>query len=476
MKLFLRWALSVSLLMGATLPLALAKSSATTAEELREAAVEAYIYAYPMVLMEVTRRVSTNVEAPVGLRAPVNQIAHARTFPEPSFTDVVRPNADTLYSAVSYDVGSEPLVFSIPDSGSRYYLMPFMDFWTDVFTSPGSRTTGTKAQTFAIVGPRWQGTLPRGVAEYRSPTNRGLLIGRTQTNGKADYKNVQKFQDGIRVYPLSAHGKSYVAPKGVVNSKQDMSAPPDIVEKMSGEQFFTMFASLLKENPPHGNDYPVIDRMRRLGIQADGAFEFSRLSMENREALSGAPSLAIKKIKESLVTGGIAKNGWRISMTAIGTYGADYLRRAGVAFAGLGANVIEDAVYPMAFADDQGKPFHSDKLYKIHFTKDQLPPVRAFWSLTMYDERQLFAANPLGRYAIGDRDNLKFNKDGSLDIYIQRTSPGKERESNWLPAPKSGAFTLTMRLYWPKAQVLDGSWAPPSVQNVSPNQSLSLKE
>ncbi|HQS48913.1 MAG: hypothetical protein B7Y12_12025 [Rhizobiales bacterium 24-66-13] len=157
-------------------------------------------------------------------------------------------------------------------------------------------------------------------------------------------------------------------------------------------------------------------------------------------------------------------NGWRTNLTAIGTYGADYLHRAGVAFGGLGANVPDDAVYPTAFADSEGRPLDGAKRYVMHFAKEQLPPVRAFWSLTMYDERQLFTENPLDRYAIGDRDKLVFNPDGSLDLYIQRESPRKDKEANWLPAPKNGAFTMNLRLYWPKTEVIEGNWSPPPVK------------
>lgn len=184
--------------------------------------------------MQVTRQVGTNVPESVGLRAPINQFAHARELPDPSFTDVVRPNADTLYSALNYDVSKEPLVVSVPDSGGRYYLLPWLDYWSDVFTVPGKRTTGTGAQTFAIVGPNWHGSLPTGIKRYNSPTGSGLLIGRTQTNGKADYEAVRGFQDGMKAVPLSAYGKPYTPPKNTVNANQDMSAPPDQIDKMDG--------------------------------------------------------------------------------------------------------------------------------------------------------------------------------------------------------------------------------------------------
>lgn len=435
-----------------------------SAEEAREIAREAYIYAYPLVLSHVTFLVGSNVAEPTGSQAPVNQFGHIREFPDPSFTIVVRPNADTLYSPLSYDVTKEPLVVSVPEAGDRYYLMPFLDMWSDVFTVPGTRTTGNGAQTFAIVGPNWKGSLPKGVTEYRSPTGRGLLIGRTQTNGKADYDAVRKFQDGMRAVPLHAYGKPYTPPKGKVNPDQDMSAPPDQVDKMDGAAFFALFAEAMKDNPPHANDYPILDRLKRIGIEPGKSFSFASAPKEVREALNAAPPVALKQIKETWSKAGVAANGWRTNMTAIGTYGTDYLHRAGVAYGGYGANAIEDAVYPTAFADADGKPFDSGRRYVLHFDKDRIPPVRGFWSLTMYNDRQLFTTNPIGRYAIGDRDKLEFNADGSLDLYIQRASPGKDKESNWLPAPAEGPFTMNLRLYWPKVQVLGGSWTPPPVK------------
>ncbi|MGR9088706.1 MAG: DUF1254 domain-containing protein, partial [Gammaproteobacteria bacterium] len=373
---------------------------------------------------------------------------------------------DTLYSPLSYDVSREPLVVSIPDAGDRYYLLPFLDMWSDVFTVPGTRTTGNGAQTFAIVGPDWKGHLPKGVKEYRSPTGQGLLIGRTQTNGTADYEAVRKFQDGMKAVPLSAYGKKYRPPKGKVNPTQDTSTPPDQIDKMDAATYFGMFADAMKANPPHANDYPIIDRMKRIGIVPGNPFKLADAPKEIQDALNAAPPAALKQIKEAWSKAGILANGWRTNMTAIGTYGTDYLHRAAVAYGGYGANAVEDAVYPTAFADADGKPLSSDSRYVLHFEKDQIPPVRGFWSLTMYNDRQLFAKNPISRYAIGDRDKLAFNADGSLDLYIQRESPGTDKESNWLPAPESGSFTMNLRLYWPKAEVLDGSWVPQPVKRI----------
>ncbi len=366
-----------------------------------------------------------------------------------------------------FDVSQEPLLISVPDSGGRFYLLQMCDMWTDVFDSPGKRTTGTGTQVLAIAGPDWQGQLPAEATPIHCPTGIGWIIGRTQTNGKADYDAVRKFQAGLSATPLSQWGKPYQPPAGKINSDWDMGTPPiQQLEKLGPAAYFSLFAELTKFNPPHANDYPILHQMRRIGIEPGKPFEFDRLSPEIQRALTEAGPAALNTIKARLAKAGVAKAGWRINLTAIGTYGADYLNRAGIAFAGIGANTIEDAVYPTAFTDAEGKPFSSDSRYVLHFDKDQIPPVRAFWSLTMYNEKQLLAANPIDRFAIGDRDKLAFNPDGSLDLYIQRESPGSDKESNWLPAPASGSFTMNMRLYWPKAEVLGGNWSPPGVMQV----------
>jgi len=393
----------------------------------------------------------------------MGHIIKLRQYPDASFRDVTAPNADTLYTTSFFDVGKEPWILSIPDMKGRYFLMPMLDGWTTVFQVPGKRTTGTGAQTFAVVGPHWQGQLPKGMDLIKSPTSTVFLIGRTQTNGKADYAAVHKFQDGLKAVPLSRYGKAYTPPNGTVNATLDMSAPSGQVHKMGAATFFATFAELLKANPPHANDYPILARMQRIGIEPGKSFSLASASPEVRRALEAAVPEAQQDIEASIHRSGVMANGWRINLSAVGTYGTDYLQRAGIAYAGLGANTIQDAVYPTLFTDTNGEPLRAERRYQMHFDKDQIPPVRAFWSLTMYDERQLFAANPIDRYAIGDRDKLAFNPDGSLDLYVQRDSPGADKESNWLPTPASGNFTMNLRLYWPKWQVIDGTWVPPPV-------------
>ncbi len=434
-----------------------------------EIAVDAYIYAYPMVLMEVTRRIATNVSAPTGSFAPMNRFAHLKAFPDPSFREVVRPNADTLYSILWFDVSREPQVVTVPDTNGRYYLLPMLDMWTDVFAVPGSRTSGTKAGNFAIVGPDWKGKLPKGVEKLRCPTNTGWIIGRIQTNGEKDYATVHKIQAGIKVIPLSAWGKPYTPPaKTAVDPNIDMKTPPPLqVANMDAKSYFTLFAELLKQNPPHEMDWSMVEQLKRIGLVPGQSLDFDRLDTETKAAMSAAVPEAMKMIVDKASRSGKTVNGWAVAIDGMGTYGVSYLQRANVARIGLGANVAEDALYPMSLVDAEngGVPYSGEHAYVLHFDKDEVPPVHAFWSLTMYDEEMYFTDNPIGRYAIGDRDALQFNKDGSLDIYIQNASPGKALESNWLPAPK-GKFDLVLRLYWPKKEVLTGDWNPPLVKRV----------
>jgi hypothetical protein len=440
-----------------------------SSDDMREIAMDACIYAYPLVMLEMTRRATTNVETANAVgQAPMNQFSHIATFPDPTFTTVVRPNADTLYSILFFDVSREPLVINVPDSGGRYFLIQFIDAWTDVFASLGARTTGTGGQRFALVGPGWSGATPTGSGIIRSPTAIGVIVSRAQTNGTSDYEKVHEFQHGLTAIPLSQSGSAYTPAKGTVNPAWDAHLPPvEQVDHMNAEMFLTVFAHASRGNPPHANDYPVLYRMRRIGLEPGKSVSFGEMSIEVRRAIDEAWPGAAERIKGIGARSGIEMNGWRINLTAIGTYGTDYLHRAGVAHFAFGANTVDDAVYPSAFADADGQPLSSDGRYVIHFEKDQLPPVRAFWSVTMYDARQLFAQNPISRYAIGDRDDLRFNADGSLDIYIQRSSPGPDKQSNWLPTPASGAFSMTMRLYWPKIAVTDGAWAPPLIKRTA---------
>jgi hypothetical protein len=434
----------------------LAPASAAPPDDAAQLARDAYIFGYPLVIMGITEEVWLSNNR-------VNEFDHLREFPDYTFREVVRPNADTLYSLSWMELGNEPVILSVPDTGNRYYLMQLVDAWTNTFAAPGTRTTGNKAGRFAIVGPKWNGQLPQGITVLRSPTNMVWLIGRIQTNTASDYAAVRALQDQFRLAPLSAWGKPPKPTETMATTDRAHRTPSAEMETMDAATFFARLCRLMQQNPPVPADAPLVRQMERLGIKPGGGFDFAKLPAETRQEIERGVAEA-KKTISGPTPGVTIRNGWRMRYH-IGTYGADYLLRAQIARIGLGANLPKDALYPVAVSDSEGRPFDGNRHYVVHFDKDLLPPVNAFWSLTMYDSRGFFTENAVGRYAIGDRDQLRYNADGSLDIYIQHSRPGAEKESNWLPAPVE-PFSMELRLYWPKPQALDGSWTPPPVRAV----------
>jgi hypothetical protein len=432
-------------------------------------ATDAYIFGYPLVTLEMTRRVISNAAAPVGTRGPMGQIIKLRQYPDAAFRDVTAPNADTLYTTSFFDVGKEPWVLSIPDMKGRYALLPMLDGWTNVFQVPGKRTTGTGAQTYAITGPGWKGSLPAGVKEYKSPTSIVWLLGRIYCTGTPeDYAEVHKLQDEFKLVPLSSYGKPYTPPAGTVDPSIDMkTAVREQVNRMDAAAYFTLLCKLMKDNPPAAADAPQLAKFARIGIVAGQDFDASKLKADFVKRI---PEVANDRIMIQFKINKDVKdeNGFAFT-TKTGIYGTDYLMRALVTAIGLGANRPQDAVYPTSQKDGEGHKYNGANKYVMRFPKGQLPPVGGFWSLTMYDGAYFFVNNPLNRYSISARQALKSNPDGSTDLYIQNESPGKDKESNWLPAPP-GDFILMLRLYWPNEKnpsILNGSWKIPAVKKVA---------
>ena len=454
-----------ALLLGSISP-APAQQPALTEKEAYELGVEAYVYFYPLISMDVTRRVTTNFEAGVKPgHGPVNTFNNFREFPTADFKAVVRPNFDTLYSSGFLDLTKEPVIVSAPDTGGRYYLIPMLDMRSDVFAVPGKRTSGTQAGHFAVVPPGWSGELPKEAQRINAPTPHVWLIGRTQTNGPKDYAAVHKVMEGYKITPLSQWGKDPLPVKAVIDPAVDTKTPPlEQVNQMPGAAYFKYAAELMKVNPPHVTDWSTIARLKRLGIEPGKSFDPATLDPAIRSALDRAATDGLKHMYQKLPTLARIVNGWQMNTDTMGVYGNYYLKRALIALAGLGANQPDDAIYPNLLVDADGKPLTGDAKYVLHFTKEELPPVSAFWSVTMYDEQGFQVANPINRFAIGDRDDLKFNADGSLDLYIQHENPGAEKQSNWLPSPAGGTLGITMRLYAPKPEALDGRWSPPAVK------------
>jgi hypothetical protein len=429
-------------------------------------ATDAYIYGYPLVTMEMTRRIMTNVAAPEGSRGPMGQFIRAREYPDASFRDVTAPNADTLYTTSWIDVGKEPWVLSIPDMKGRYFLMPMLDGWTNVFQVPGKRTTGTGAQTYAITGPGWSGELPAGLKEYKSPTGIVWILGRIYCTGTPeDYAAVHALQDRFQIVPLSSYGKSYTPPAGKVDPAIDMkTAVREQVNRMDAVAYFTLLAQLMKDNPPVAADAPALARFARIGLVPGKSYDASKLKADFAKRV---PEIAFDRIMLQFKVNKDVQHidGWNFT-TKTGLYGTDYLMRALVTAIGLGANRPQDAVYPTSLKDAHEEAYDGANKYVIRFDKGQTPPVEGFWSITMYDAQYFFVANPINRYSISPRQNLKPNPDGSIEIYVQKDSPGADKESNWLPAP-AGKFILMLRMYWPNENdpsILDGTWTIPEVK------------
>lgn len=444
---------------------ACSKNSTSESGVTEDAAVKAYVYSYSLASMEVTRRQSTNVPAPNGRgQAPTNQFANMAFLPDASFTAVVRPNVDTLYSSMLFDVSREPLVISVPDMGDRYHLFPILDMWTNVQAVPGTRTLGPNhGYQFAITGPNWHGTLPDGVHQYKMPTDGGWIIGRIQVNGPEDIPAVTAIQQQLTAVPLSAYGTPYTPPENT-DLHPDWPKGQEVgayLHNLTPQQYWDLYYSSLSHNQTLPDDKDLLAQLSKAGWTPDKKLDLSQLSDSDRKTWEDAWPKALAKIEGQMDVKPI--NGWYTARTGMGSYGTNYDRRAMIAYAGLGANLPEDAIYPKTSVDADGAQLNSGRNHVLHFSADQIPPVHAFWSVTMYNDKGFFIANPINRFAVrGER--MQKNPDGSLDVYIQSQNPGPEHEANWLPAPDSADFNLLLRLYWPDNKVIDGSWNPPAVK------------
>ena len=401
-------------------------------EEALSIATEAYIFGYPLVTMDMTRKQMTNVAVADQGHAPIGQLVKMRTYPAPEYHAVTAPNADTLYTTAWFDVSREPWVLSVPNMGDRYYLLPMLDGWTNVFQSPGKRTTGNERQIYAITGPGWSGHLPDGVTEYQSPTGLVWLLGRIYCTGTPeDYDAVHALQDKFELVPLNSYGKSYTPIPGEVDNNFDMkTAVRDQVHGLAVEEYFSYLAHLMKTNPPTAEDAPIVERMKKIGLVPGKDFDRGELGVFAKEAIKIIPKTAQLKIMEYFKQAGKPINGWMFT-TRTGIYGTDYIQRALITAVGLGANRPQDAVYPTGQKDAEGREFDAaSNKYVMHFAKGQMPPVNAFWSLTMYDDKYFFVPNAINRYTVSQRNQFVTNPDGSVDLYLQAESPGKGKEAN----------------------------------------------
>ena len=438
--------------------------------EAEQIALDAYVYGYSLVTTEVTRVQMSNVDKIEGMHAPTGQFANIKRYPPADFRGVSAPNADTLYSVAWLDL-SEPQVFSHPDMGKRFYLFEMTDLWMTDFNSPGTRTAGGDAANYLITGPGWTGDVPAGMKQIKSATRYIVILGRTYADGTdQDYAAVNALQVQYKVVPLSAYGKPYTYQAPQVNPNPGISMtekPQSVILDMDTATYFNMMARLMDgAAPPAPEDAQILARMAKIGLVPGQPFDMAKLDPATQAALKDLGKTALQRIEANKDSLGAMENGWVVTK-GLGVYGTNYMKRAVVAAFGWPANLPQDAVYPYTEVDSSGHKLSGANRYTLTFAKGETPPVDAFWSITMYeiDQGWWFVPNPLNKFTVSPRNDLKPNADGSVTLYLQNETPGADKEANWLPAPK-GDFIAMLRMYWPKENdpsILNGTWTPPAV-------------
>jgi hypothetical protein len=450
-------ATSAALLVGAP---AGGASAAVTPEQAAPLGQQAYLYGFPLLEFLRVRRTATSVPCPdTRGNAPVNAFSNAPAFASPRDRTIVAPNVDTLYSIAHLDLGRGPVVLSHPAMRRRYFVFQFLDPYTNTFGYVGTRTTGRRAGRFAIT---WRARPGRRVADarvVRSPARRVWVIGRTLASTRADQRQAVALMRRYRLRP----------PGGARRFGRCRPGRPRNATTPTGMRFLEALGRALAQNPPPARDRPLLQRLADVGVGPGRRPAAAGLAPDALRALvSGVDTIARTfpgVARTTVEQQALANQGWAIPRPIIGAYGTDYTYRAGVAALGLGANTPEEAMYPTAYSDADGRPFDGANRYRLTFAPGQEPPARAFWSLTMYDRDGYLVANPQRRYAIGDsHPPLVRRDDGSVVVAIQRQRPTEEAV-NWLPAP-AGGFRLNLRLYWPERSALSGAWRPPPVQRV----------
>jgi hypothetical protein len=438
-------------------------------DDIKAIATEAAIYGLPMVMNYGTMYAWAIDKGGAQYKAPFNELVNqARVF-TPEDTTVVTPNSDTPYSFAWMDLRAEPVVLCVPEiEKDRYYSIQLISLYTYNFGYIGSRATGNGTGCYAVSGPNWSGEKPTGIAKIlQSGTDFALAIYRTQLFDPADLDNVKAIQAKYSAQPLSEF-LGQPAP-----AQPDAIDWPEIDKGTAGNDPFRYLAFLLQFSPatgPAAVEKPLREKFASIGIEPGQAFSTESWSDAEKSALAEGIKAGVANAEERAKSWGEQVNGWRSSKDGFGSraiLGEDYLTRAAAALNGIYGNDAAEALYPLSREDGDDETLDGSKHnYTLTFPKDQLPPVNAFWSVTMYDGKtQLLIENPINRYLINSPmlPDLKRNEDGSLTIYIQNKSPGADKESNWLPAP-DGLIYIAMRLYWPKEAALNGNWGPPPIK------------
>lgn len=435
-------------------------------EELKatKIAQEVAIYGYPLVMMSLLKQYATYTREPNGNKAPINQFAHAKSQATPLDT-YANPNIDVLTSNAFVDLTNGPFVFHVPAVYKRFFLFEVFDGWTNVLATIDPYTTHSEAKDFMICGPDFKGSAPKNVTQVRSATSMVYIKGFTQCFGPDDYKALNDIQSGYTLTPLASFGKSYSPPsmtsiQGLIATKE---SPADQLTDMSFISFFNRLQGLLKTNPPGLQDVAARKSMNEIGMNTDKPFEAEDTNRSIENGLEDAFANALQKINSSYTSVYSKRGQWKMIFRKERDFGTDYLRRAQLARASLPVSLSQNILSVTTDSDCNGIRLNGMRNYQLHITNEEMPPVKAFWSLTLYTDSKQLVYNQSNTYAIQSfADSLKLNNDGSCDIFIQNEKPTDSRY-NWLPCPK-GNFNLMFRLYQPDYKALDGEWMPPSVR------------
>lgn len=438
-----------------------------TPAEVEKIAEEAYIFAYPMLEQYKMMFAMAMYPESGAYTAPFNVLYHNPKLSGPKDTIIVRPNNDTFYSAVWFDLSGQPQVLKVPEiTDGRYYSFQIIDMYTHNIDYVGTRKTGFDAGAYMFVGPNWNGEVPAGINKViRSEGNYLLALGRTQVFGPDDVENTKAVLNQFTVESLNAFNGLLEA---AVIAENPAIAPYN-PSKVKNINFISYVNALMATGNIHESEKALFSRFAKIGIEPGKAFNSNEWDSTIVKAINEGIHSAMTKIVDESSRLGQRKNGWQLVAGAFGTREAmegKYLTRAAAAYFGLWGNDLEEAFYPETTFDADNEALDCSKHnYTLHFNADELPPAKAFWSLTMYKlPEQLLIENEINRYVVSSNtEGLKYNDDGSLDVYIQQEKPGAGKVSNWLPA-HNGPFSLQTRIYWPKPESLNPLYTMPAIQ------------
>ena len=424
---------------------------------------KAYIFSFPLLMMDATMRVSTNTAEPDDSgKAPANRWMHAKHLAAASFRQVVTPNVDTLYSQIFIDLSQDALVLRKP-AVSRYVMFQIMNAWSDTVAILGTGGDTDDEQTYLLTGPNYSGEIPSGMTQIKIPTRIAWLIGRVICYDPDDIGNVYKIQEKMDVRPLAVWKSGGELPKGKYDPDNE-GTPIRMVFSMGPAEYFGRFNELMIDNPPYAEDAPLLKEIAQIGVAPRLTFDPGMLGNDAAEKWKQMVCGLAKELAAKTAGFIVQNKSFRFLGAPIGRFKTEYEYRCLVAIGGFGANPVDAAVYMKSETDDTGIPLNGKNRYVMHIESGEMPPLKekGFWSVTAYDEDDFLIANPIDRYSVSDRTAFEKNEDGSVDIYIQKDEPEGHR-SNWLPVLGDG-FHLFLRIYRPEDSVFDDNWAAPSIR------------